>query len=66
MNRYDANFYKTVSKKIKKMDSVILPKGMSENILGDVTKFINSEKWYLDVGIPYRRGYCLHGPPGKI
>jgi len=21
-------------------------------------------KWYLDNGIPYRRGYLLHGPPG--
>jgi chaperone BCS1 len=26
--------------------------------------FISSRTWYLDRGIPYRRGYLLYGPPG--
>ena len=26
--------------------------------------FIHSANWYYDRGIPYRRGYLLHGPPG--
>lgn len=25
---------------------------------------MSSHQWYLDRGIPYRRGYLLHGPPG--
>ena len=26
--------------------------------------FLSSQNWYRDRGIPYRRGYLLHGPPG--
>ena len=26
--------------------------------------FRNSSQWYHDRGVPYRRGYLLHGPPG--
>ncbi|KAF8822306.1 putative BCS1 family isoform 9 [Cardiosporidium cionae] len=26
--------------------------------------FLSGSKWYFDRGIPYRRGYLLHGPPG--
>ena len=25
---------------------------------------MQSSSWYIDRGIPYRRGYLLHGPPG--
>jgi len=44
--------------------SVILDDGIAENILDDVKDFISNSKWYTDRGIPYRRGYLLHGPPG--
>lgn len=44
--------------------SVILDEGIAENILQDVREFIESPKWYIERGIPYRRGYLLHGPPG--
>ncbi|ESP02843.1 hypothetical protein LOTGIDRAFT_185574, partial [Lottia gigantea] len=44
--------------------SVILDKNKSENLLKDVKEFINNPKWYMERGIPYRRGYLLHGPPG--
>ena len=46
------------------LDSVILDKGVKETIVDDVKDFLNSGKWYFDRGIPYRRGYLLHGPPG--
>jgi chaperone BCS1 len=45
--------------------SVILDKGVKERIVGDVKEFLNSSKWYYDRGVPYRRGYLLHGPPGS-
>jgi len=44
--------------------SVVLDSGVSESIVTDVKEFISSETWYRDRGIPYRRGYLLHGPPG--
>ena len=47
------------------MESVILDKGVKERIVGDVSEFLRSGKWYYDRGIPYRRGYLLYGPPGS-
>ena len=32
--------------------------------MDDVKNFLSSSKWYEDRGIPFRRGYLLHGPPG--
>ncbi len=46
------------------LDSVVLDAGVKETIVADVTEFQSSSKWYYDRGIPYRRGYLLHGPPG--
>lgn len=46
------------------LSSVILDYGLSEKIIRDVQEFIDSPKWYMDRGIPYRRGYILYGPPG--
>ena len=34
-------------------------------LVTDVEKFLNGSRWYYDRGIPYRRGYLLHGPPGS-
>merc|ERR1719228_617314 len=46
------------------LSSVVLDAGVTENIVADVKEFMMSEQWYRDRGIPYRRGYLLHGPPG--
>lgn len=46
------------------LSSVILKDGLKESILEDIRHFLNSSKWYYERGIPYRRGYLLHGPPG--
>merc|ERR1719330_1990612 len=51
-------------KRIRPFDSVILDGNASAQILDDVQDFLSSQQWYLDRGIPYRRGYLLHGPPG--
>jgi chaperone BCS1 len=51
-------------KRKRPLDSVVLEKGVKETILNDVKAFVDSRTWYLDRGIPYRRGYLLHGPPG--
>lgn len=48
----------------RQFDSVILDKGNAEMILSDVIEFLSSRDWYSDRGVPYRRGYLLHGPPG--
>ncbi|KAG5491579.1 hypothetical protein JIQ42_01484 [Leishmania sp. Namibia] len=52
------------SRSRRAIESVVLPNGMSEFILGDVKKFLSSSSFYKQLGVPYRRGYLLHGPPG--
>lgn len=32
--------------------------------MDDMKRFEKSVEWYKDKGVPYRRGYLLHGPPG--
>ncbi|XP_023325118.1 mitochondrial chaperone BCS1 [Eurytemora carolleeae] len=46
------------------VSSVVLDTGVSETVLTDVKDFMTSQDWYKERGIPYRRGYLLHGPPG--
>jgi len=45
-------------------ESVILDVDHMETLLEDARWFFQNAKWYIDRGIPYRRGYLLWGPPG--
>ncbi|CUA73136.1 Mitochondrial chaperone BCS1 [Saccharomyces cerevisiae S288c] [Rhizoctonia solani] len=49
----------------RELGSVVLAEGVADKILQDVQSFMNRGKWYTERGIPYRRGYLLHGPPGS-
>lgn len=51
-------------RKRRPIESVVLDTGVAERIVQDVKEFIANPGWYSDRGIPYRRGYLLHGPPG--
>jgi len=35
-----------------------------EVLLDDMRAFFACEEWYAERGVPYRRGYLFHGPPG--
>lgn len=48
----------------RKLASVVLKAGQSESILGDLQRFFASQGRYIDLGIPWRRGYLLYGSPG--
>jgi chaperone BCS1 len=52
------------AKRKRPLESVILERGVKERIVEDVQAFLKARTWYLDRGIPYRRGYLLYGPPG--
>lgn len=49
----------------RSLDSVVLDINLADRIVRDVQEWIASSTWYRDRGIPYRRGYLLHGPPGS-
>jgi chaperone BCS1 len=47
------------------LESLVLADGALEDTLDDLRTFYGSRSWYVQRGIPYRRGYLLHGPPGN-
>lgn len=49
---------------MRPLESVVLPEGKVECTVQDMKRFLASEDWYGSLGIPYRRGYLFHGPPG--
>ncbi|KAI0929840.1 hypothetical protein AcV5_006699 [Taiwanofungus camphoratus] len=55
----------TDSRHKRPMSSIVLNPGVKEMLLADTKDFLKSEKWYADRGIPFRRGYLLHGVPGS-
>ncbi|KAG0216088.1 hypothetical protein BGX28_005983 [Mortierella sp. GBA30] len=61
---YDSYWSSSSSRAPRAFHSVILAEGLKEELLSDITTFRNSAQWYHDRGVPYRRGYLLHGPPG--
>lgn len=46
------------------LDSVILPRELKSFLVDDLRRFLEAEPEYVRRGIPYHRGYLLHGPPG--
>lgn len=48
----------------RQFESVILDSNIADRIYNDVQEFLTSREWYSQRGVPYRRGYLLHGPPG--
>ncbi|WP_298428716.1 AAA family ATPase [Ottowia sp.] len=44
--------------------SVVLKAGQGEALLADLERFLTSRERYAQLGIPWRRGYLLFGPPG--
>ena len=47
------------------IESVVLSDGKGDRLLADARSFLQSQDWYAERGIPWRRGYLLYGPPGN-
>ncbi len=47
------------------LGSVILDGTQADELRADMSEFLTSREWYRDIGVPYRRGYLLYGPPGN-
>jgi chaperone BCS1 len=62
----DIPWKKALSRPARPMESIILDIELKEKIIDDVKLFLDegTRNWYASLGIPYRRGYLFHGPPG--
>lgn len=57
--------YRLVERRPRRaLESVNLAAGLRESIVSDARRFIDRRAWYLDRGIPHRRGYLFEGLPG--
>ncbi|KAK7050933.1 hypothetical protein VNI00_005045 [Paramarasmius palmivorus] len=64
---YNPGFtWTNVKRKVRRpLSSIILQEGVIQSLVQDAQEFLDTEDWYVERGIPHRRGYLLHGPPGS-
>lgn len=64
--RHRGLWTRTSSRPSRPMDTVILDAAQKAAVVADMNEFLHpaSPRWYAMRGIPYRRGYLFHGPPG--
>lgn len=57
---------KATTKDTKPLSTVIMPEQQKQLLVDDIHRFldVDTENWYSEHNIPYRRGYLLYGPPG--
>lgn len=53
-----------MARRPRPMSTVILGQHQKNAFINDMKDYLRQETWYTDRGIPYRRGYLFHGPPG--
>lgn len=63
---FNSVWIKATSKERRRQDTLVLDENLAEYVLEDMRSFFTTKtaEWYHNAGIPYRRGYLLHGPPG--
>lgn len=62
----DARWDMTILRPIRPMDTVHFDEATKSELVADITNYLDKKTraFYTARGIPYRRGYLLHGPPG--
>lgn len=49
---------------LRTLDAVVLPDGVAEDMRADARRWRDSEPWYRERYLSWRRGWLLSGPPG--
>lgn len=62
---YEGGWRSRVVKNGRPLESVILANGTAVELVGEIRQFFEKRDWYQQRGIPWRRGYLLHGEPGN-
>ncbi|KAI0407203.1 BCS1 N terminal-domain-containing protein [Xylaria palmicola] len=62
----EPTWQRCMSRASRPFSTVILNEKTKQELVDDVSDYLNpsTQRWYANRGIPYRRGYLLHGPPG--
>ena len=49
----------------KTLKNTIYSKEVEDQLFDDTNRFMVNEQWYMDRGLPYKRGYFLYSTPGQ-
>jgi chaperone BCS1 len=63
--QYGGGWNTRSTRRPRAVESIVLKAGVMELLVERCRKFLRSEQWYLDRGIPWRMGVLLKGPPGS-
>jgi len=61
---WEDGWKKLTSKSMRPLSSLVYDENLGQKVLEDLQSFFISKEWYTQMGIPWRRGYLLHGVPG--
>jgi mitochondrial chaperone BCS1 len=68
MRRYGGRhaWQQVANRPVRPMKTVVLDARQKVQLLADVNEYLHpaTPRWYANRGIPLRRGYLFHGPPG--
>lgn len=65
--RFGRNAWTQVAQRpVRPMKTVVLDSKQKVQLLADINEYLHpaTPRWYANRGIPLRRGYLFHGPPG--
>lgn len=62
----ELEWMRCLSRPPRPMSTVVLDDSQKNEIVSDMKEYLRTytRKWYSNRGLPYRRGYLFHGPPG--
>ncbi|KAK0609272.1 P-loop containing nucleoside triphosphate hydrolase protein [Bombardia bombarda] len=62
----DCKWKRTKVRDIRPISTVVMDEEKKTGLIRDIETFLDPQAhtWHANRGIPYRRGYLLHGPPG--
>ncbi|KAI1103056.1 P-loop containing nucleoside triphosphate hydrolase protein [Jackrogersella minutella] len=60
------NWNQVANRPVRDIKTVVLDEKEKLQVLADINEYLHPEtpRWYANRGIPLRRGYLFHGPPG--
>ncbi|KAF2851878.1 P-loop containing nucleoside triphosphate hydrolase protein [Plenodomus tracheiphilus IPT5] len=65
-NNSEPHWHRQGSRPSRPLSTISLDRQSKARIVKDINEYLHPEtaRWYAKRGIPHRRGYLLHGPPG--
>ncbi|KAI9876102.1 MAG: hypothetical protein M1830_007335 [Pleopsidium flavum] len=62
----DPQWVRCMSRPPRPLSTVVLDQTQKDDFIDDIKDYLHpsTRRWYSNRGIPYRRGYLFHGPPG--